>query len=388
MDKCWKELPSSLTQRILYEVLILLENESLLQFYNGITPCFLKNSILFPNRKQKYIQFNAFSVLQFKMLTDRNFINITKNKSLISSIIHRINFDFNSIEFLNSIIEQYVLLDDRHQCLIAGGYFSRYTKDSLIGRSNPDLFTLFSQHTDIDIFLMAPNISEHLEFLMSKGLHCYGFHVLNCNNTNSPSYFGYKFTSWKLKTQDNILLNFVAVNIAIYPSNDNVILHGINLKQNIYTPFDYINDFDLDFSKIFYSPFFNSVFVHATFFQGFFDLCSFYEVVPNIKDFSYYKRKMITKKAFMDSLPFDEFKYQICFNASENRFFKFIVSDFVYFLKYCMKGYIFNLNEESEYLALIKMFVLKFKNLIFFKYENSDNYCNTVVDVAYFFSHN
>jgi hypothetical protein len=206
------------------------------------------------------------------------------------------------------------------QTIIAGGFFSNYTINP-VSIKFPFIFDLLTKEKDIDIYILTNDIKTYVQIYQKKL-------IIFRDRAN-----GYSFSSFKILTDNYETVNF------IFP----------NTKNGI-TQFSMLNDFDFDFSKIFYSYKFDSVFVHIHLFEDFRNLSSTFFPNYKIKDLNVYKKKLnFFYKCFSTIVCEMREEHESCLKRNFWRY------DLTRFIKYVFKGF-FCYEETEEIIKIISFY--------------------------------
>ena len=209
-------------------------------------------------------------------------------------------------------MEKLVLPNDLQNSLIAGGYFSNYSLNP-VSKQFSEIYRLINQEKDIDLYILTQNIKIY-QLIYRKKL------IIYKNRSNS-----YQFSSFKIKTEGNLSVNFIFPNIKI----------GMTVKK-------LIDSFDFDFSKIFYSYKKHSIFVHVHLLEGCKKIQSEFDLKSNTKDLNVYRYRLeFLYKCFSVMIPeLQEYHYEFL----PKNFWRY---DLTRFIKYVFKGYYSDAEEEN-----------------------------------------
>jgi hypothetical protein len=210
----------------------------------------------------------------FKFLdaTDGCFINFNSMPNLMDDIIYKY-VDINlEIGHLIRIIRSHIDLIDIKHTILAGGIFSNYPVTDPFFDNKFEIFQYLKRESDCDIYIQDGNMSNFNKYL-KKFTTDHANKPFAINNSN------YKLNSFKLRTIDGLLLNF------IFPSNGHSILR-------------LVENFDLDICQIFYSFALDSLYFPISLFKIFHD---FLKKLPitNIELASYLTKNL---EIFFDDL--------------------------------------------------------------------------------------
>ena len=158
-DAIWKHTPLIITERILYELLVLrLRDKCDLDFYEGGPT----NKPRFNESPNKRLKFEEFT---FLVRIERDFVNYTRHGAeLKGSLIYKNNELNTNTAYLRKLMTDYVRPNDLKTSLVAGGYFSKYQVNNAISKMFGKLFKMVSEHSDVDIYINAQD-SECEEYM-------------------------------------------------------------------------------------------------------------------------------------------------------------------------------------------------------------------------------
>ena len=357
----FQNLPLEIIETIFSEIIIqkLKDNTTSALCWYG------KNKNVIYNEFNKHIwekiTYIPFSIFSFLDKIENNYVNITKFPYYKKEIRHEniwLNTDSQSILILKTMLEEFVLPDHLQHCSVVGGYFSLYNSHCYFSNKNVNLFQAFLKKKDIDICILHGEASEYnLIKRYKKNFKNKSLVVRDISGSNS-------FFSFKVSLKNDMILNFILLNVN---KNKNGI--PINL-------FTYIDSFDFDITKIFYSYKFDSVFVN---FSNFYHINSgSLNKLGIIKcDLNYYDSR------FRDNMKFLGSKLVIQTNSlrrvlSRKWFFSFkklLSIDFIRFIKYCLKGYSNEIEDDFYRLYIINFYLSCFPKLYDFMFDEENEFC-------------
>ena len=146
-------------------------------------------------------------------------------------------------------------------------------------------------------------------------------------------------------------------------------------------PFNSINDFDFDFSKILYSYKFDSIYVHVTLFKQSNVINDLYGLDLKVNNLRKYQEILKNEKLnlvrtawrFLDPEQDLTIRDEFC---------SFLTTNFIYFIKYCFKGYSNSNKETLDFIELIEYFYTKFKDVVNYKLETEQVQYDRIVELA------
>lgn len=254
---------------------------------------------------------SSFKKFLFFLRTKNNFINLTKEKNFKLKTFNYVNYNFN-LDFYRRILEEILFEEDLTKSVIAGGCFSNYIHNNL-SLDFPDLFKLICEQKDVDIYIETRNFAKYKKKFKTR---------IFKNKKNYPFLFYSMKFIWK-----DIKINFI-------------------FSKNTMT---LIENFDLDFSKIFYSYSKNSIYAYCTLFELFdsemFNILNEGNFQPSY--LWYYEKRLLEKRILYF---FPERKF-----LSDN----FIRYDLCRYTKYAFKGF-YEKEEEKK----IKNMIAYYENVL------------------------
>jgi hypothetical protein len=330
LDMC-HILPDSVKEQILNEILkinIKTRSSQLDSTDNQI------QSLRFLNEKRNI----NFITYEFLSCVDKEYINVTKFPCFLKMIKYKnIVLDLNQ-NYLKRIVELYVDKDDLNSCVIAGGFFTKYIANDKMSKFFPELFSKLKEDSDIDVYLNRSDLTQFYNGLKLTLRNVFKIGILYGNKSNP-----YSFSSFKIETFEGVKINFIASKI-----------------NEFYSCLEHINDFDLDFSKIFYYYKYDSIFIHVSFFEQFDKLEGFFISKERMNNDAEKKlsisKKFLFKEKFWENKLNSEDRLIILNYFSILRKFPNPKINFLRFCKYCFKGFYLRENFE-KYAELISFFI-------------------------------
>jgi hypothetical protein len=254
MHVLWKQTPLLVYETILFNTYIAhclnnLKTEKL-DFYKK-TYGRIYAPLSFPNSR---ISFDDYTFIR---KIDNNFISLDSlNKDELHFTCSNIKFNFDKTK-LRDLINLYVCEEDRNDCVVMGGHFTRYLPESIISSQFKWLFGHMRNRKDIDIYLLKADYSHYYVWLRTLT----NVNVLSCDDSDDDyDFYKRSFYSLKVQCEANIILNFIFV-IRTRLCNNTGCEH---LKSEDIATFDifHMNEmFDFQVCKIFYSYLYDSIFV-------------------------------------------------------------------------------------------------------------------------------
>lgn len=330
--KYWNFIPRELYEKILFHTYIA-------QFYSKQKPSQIdmyKFSYHSGFEPLDFVRKSMFDEeFEFLQLIDNNFISI--NSIHLNSdtwVYKQISYNFNKI-FLKNLINSYICEKDKKFCVVMGGYFSKYQTDSYFSERFPWLFKQIAKKADVDIYIFHASILHYQRKFRNMGIEIISRSYLPrisyiINNTF--------FASMKLKIKSQII-NIIFLN----EKYDNKSIENSCINM--------LDRFDLDICKIFYSYFYDTVFVNVNLLTKYIKITSKCSVKPIIKDLSKYKADIEKIEFFRDN---SLLKLRLALNR-EN------YTIILRYLKYCFKNFYIDENEASEHIETIKKLDCFFK---------------------------
>ena len=317
----------------------------------------------------------------------------------ILKVYENAEFSFDS-KYLRKIIKDFVFKSDLEKCIIAGGFFSKYSKlekiKSLIPKSSvypSSTYEEICNGHDTDIFIFCSRgTSSHIE----KKIQKYSSHFQTRSDCKIISKKNVLYASTDLKigritaksfrilTEKNEIFNFIfygCSNIfhnnlffrkryfsSIFLTEKKIENLGEKrvLSENRRILFSYIiqtylvNSFDLDLCKIFYSFKVNCVFIHISFFEQYQRICHKNGFSFILKDINYAKHHLKDKIKFLAKQK--KFNGNTCSIYLNSYKYHRIFLDFDRFLRYVLK-YFFDDSHTKEIKEIINYFYEDYKNL-------------------------
>jgi hypothetical protein len=340
--------------QIFNKMLQIKQSDTELTWYGGE-----KSKSIFSETKLLEIKGLSLEHYEFLIKIDRNFINITKYPfDLKSCFEYNAEYRFDK-EYLRKIMQDYVRPDDLEQSLVAGGFFSKYVENPISAKF-PRLFSLLSSKSDIDIFILNGSSQIYKAWFLQRKIKV---HSEYCANHYCNSYS--RFENFKIETGQNQIVNLI-------------LIRGQN---NNHVSFNSISDFDLDFSKILYSYKFDSIYVHATLFKQSKLINDLYGLDMKVENLRKYHEILIKEKNNLTQTA-QRFLNDDQDMTTKEEFCSFLTTNFVYFIKYCLKGYSNSTKETNEFIELIQYFYTKFADVVIYKLESEQIDYDCVVEIT------
>jgi hypothetical protein len=226
-----------------------------------------KKSYLLPHKPLKIIKIlnEMSSDLKYNFLTrnfnfiqhlDEEFVCLNEeNKDYMLSFY---KYDKNLLninyETCNKTIEKFIFPNYQNKSIIAGGYFTKYQHECFIHRSFPTLFDKLTNQQDIDIFV---DISQsHFKHLNEQE---YLLHIRDVvNQIEAWLFYDHidKIKNFQKYENYKDIKSFYSTLMFEYENEK------INIMLNSKTIYEMVTDFDIVYSKVFYSYELKSIYLH------------------------------------------------------------------------------------------------------------------------------
>lgn len=254
-----------------------------------------------------FIRASSLSKILFALRSENNFINLTKEKNFKLKDFSFVNYNFNR-DFYRRIMEEILFEEDLKKSVIAGGCFTNYVHNNF-SLDFPDLFKILSEQKDIDIYIQSTKFTKYK--------NKYNTRIFKNKKYYPLSFYSMKF-NWKA----------IKINL-IFAKN----------KMSL------IQEFDLDFSKIYYSYSYHSIYAYCTLFESFenkiYNFLNECNIEPSYLWF--YEKNLLEKK--------------IMYFFAKRKFLSddFIRYDLCRYVKYAFKGF-YEKDEEKKIKNIISYY--------------------------------